>query len=407
MSGLHDFSRSVFSAESSDTQMGPAPASSSVSRPVQTKGNIFRTLRTMPSSQLALRLRQDLASVGYFIQDVVLHALIESLYSCRPLLLEGPPGAGKTHLAEKLAEVYHLPKAKLSCAEGIQREQVLYTWNRSLQQMYLAQERERGRALEEIQAEIYGLSFLDAGPVLKAFSWSMQGNPGILIIDEIDKLSPGASDMLLEPFSEWSISIEYYSGPPVHLPDPMDRPLVIMTSNDIRHGVSAPLRNRALYAYLTPPTLEERIRILHHNGSSLSMDVFRSAVDILERIQLQLKLIDPPGLRKGTAFIQSLAQKKITALTAEVLEHHLCYLTSNESDYKRLRNFIPSLIEQSHFPPPELKRLVEQHYAVVNNTVAESSPLISQALVACTEITEQLDGLFTTIAQDHSHGLPC
>jgi|YNPMSStandDraft_2_1061718.scaffolds.fasta_scaffold00853_5 MoxR-like ATPase len=355
--------------------------------------HIFRELRRLSPEALQSRLRADLASVGYFIQDVVLHALAESLYSCRPLLLEGPPGSGKTHLAEKLAEVYRLPKAKLSCADGIHREQALYSWDRAAQQAYLAQERERGRSLEEIRPETHTLAFLNAGPVLRAFLWGASGQAGILVIDEIDKLSPSSSDMLLEPLSEWTISIEYLAEGQVRIADPEDRPLVIMTSNGIRHGVSAPLRNRALYAYMTPPTLEERVRILHYSGQTLPLEVFIQAVDILERIQMQLRLIEPPGLRKGTAFLQSLARQRVTAITQPVLLRHLCYLTANESDYKRLGNFIPSLLEQSQFPSPELVRIAEAYYAEVNNLASELDTPAHQALAACAEIVDRLDGL--------------
>ena len=47
----------------------------------------------------------------------------------KPLLVEGPAGAGKTELAKTIAITLGVPLVRLQCYEGVDETKTLYEWN--------------------------------------------------------------------------------------------------------------------------------------------------------------------------------------------------------------------------------------------------------------------------------------
>jgi MoxR-like ATPase len=298
---------------------------------------------------------------GYLPQARPLSVLIEALFSGLPLLVEGPAGAGKTALAQALATTFEMPLFRLSCAEGLTRESVLYRWNREAQRVFLEQETANGRDFNDIQNAIYTRQFLDLAPVTAALDAANCGKRPILLIDEIDKINE-TSDLLLEPLAEFSVNVEFLRPEPrIQLETPDHRPVVILTSNNIRHGVSSPLRNRALYTYIETPVLKERIKILFQHGKGIRRNTLLQLVVILEQIAT-LRLTDPPGLRNGTRLAKALSEKKLESIGMETFRRHLCYLSSNQGDLARLETQAAFLFESSLHPPLEIREAVDVLY---------------------------------------------
>src|ERR671934_330175 len=54
----------------------------------------------------------------------------------RPLLVEGPPGVGKTELAKVLAQTTEAQLIRLQCYEGLDEAKALYEWEYSKQLLY-------------------------------------------------------------------------------------------------------------------------------------------------------------------------------------------------------------------------------------------------------------------------------
>src|SRR3954451_22810312 len=54
----------------------------------------------------------------------------------KPILIEGPPGVGKTGLAKTLSEVMDFPLVRLQCYEGIDESKALYDWEYGKQLLY-------------------------------------------------------------------------------------------------------------------------------------------------------------------------------------------------------------------------------------------------------------------------------
>jgi MoxR-like ATPase len=64
----------------------------------------------------------------------------------RPLLVEGPPGVGKTELAKVLAHTTEAQLIRLQCYEGLDETKALYEWEYSKQLLYVHAQRATGHA---------------------------------------------------------------------------------------------------------------------------------------------------------------------------------------------------------------------------------------------------------------------
>src|SRR5438309_6395031 len=76
-----------------------------------------------------------LSANGYVAKREMVNVLYLALRLEKALLLEGPPGAGKTQVAKVLSVALGMPLIRLQCYEGIGEAQALYQWNEPLQRM--------------------------------------------------------------------------------------------------------------------------------------------------------------------------------------------------------------------------------------------------------------------------------
>src|SRR5438309_10927432 len=82
-------------------------------------------------------LHRVLAEHGYVAKPEVAKVMYLALRLGKPLLLEGPPGAGKTQVAKVLSGAMGMPLIRLQCYEGIDESRALYQWNEPMQRMAL------------------------------------------------------------------------------------------------------------------------------------------------------------------------------------------------------------------------------------------------------------------------------
>jgi len=124
----------------------------------------------------------------------------------RPIMLEGPPGAGKTEMARSVARAYDVPLLRLQCYQGINEEKAIGQYDRSLQELYvlLMSKSDHSPDWTEIKREVTSRAFFMAGPLLEAIE---QERSCVLLIDEIDKVDYAFEAMLLELLSAWTLSI--------------------------------------------------------------------------------------------------------------------------------------------------------------------------------------------------------
>ena len=177
-------------------------------------------------------LHRLLTQHGYVAKPEVAKVMYLALRLGKPLLLEGPPGAGKTQVAKVLSAALKLPLIRLQCYEGIDEGKALYQWNGPLQRMALEfiHENSATGAHDEwssLKRKLYSTDFLIPGPILKA----LQSEPkAVLLIDEVDKTGPAFEAFLLEILSDFQVSI-----PQLGTIAANHRPVVVLTSNAQRN----------------------------------------------------------------------------------------------------------------------------------------------------------------------------
>src|SRR5262249_59744311 len=113
-------------------------------------------------------VRQGLRAARYITTPRVEVALFLALTLEKPLLAEGPAGAGKTELGKVLAELLHTDLLRLQCYEGLDEARALFEWNYQKQLLRIQADRAEGRDWEEVSAHVFSPEFLLERPLLRA-----------------------------------------------------------------------------------------------------------------------------------------------------------------------------------------------------------------------------------------------
>ena len=217
------------------------------------------------AQQEILAIEQGFSASGYICNPAIATAIFIARKLEKPLLVEGPPGVGKTELAKATSELLGRPLIRLQCYEGLDEAKALYEWKYGKQLLYTQVLKEK---LGDLMAGATGLSeslerlhefddtffseeFLEPRPLLKAL-WS---DGAVLLIDEIDKSDNEFEAFLLELLSDYQISI-----PEIGTVKAASPPIVFLTSNNTRE-IGDALKRRCLHLYIPFPdtVLEQRI----------------------------------------------------------------------------------------------------------------------------------------------------
>ena len=82
-------------------------------------------------------LAEKLRAVHYVIADELLPVVYLAIKLGKPLLVEGPPGSGKTELACAVAKAARAVVERLQCYVGINEEKAIGTFDDVLQRLFL------------------------------------------------------------------------------------------------------------------------------------------------------------------------------------------------------------------------------------------------------------------------------
>jgi hypothetical protein len=128
-----------------------------------------------------------LECVGYFTDVKTATTVYLAGKIHRPIMLEGPAGAGKTELAQSVARAYRVPLLRLQCYQGINEEKAIGQYDKNLQELYILLMSKSAQTPDwgEIKREVTSRSYFMAGPLLEAIE---QEKRCVLLIDEIDKV---------------------------------------------------------------------------------------------------------------------------------------------------------------------------------------------------------------------------
>src|SRR5690349_24316697 len=81
-------------------------------------------------------LREQLERHHYICSNQIATAVYLAYHLKKPVLIEGPPGVGKTELAKTTAMMFGLPLIRLQCYEGLDEAKALYEWKYGKQLLY-------------------------------------------------------------------------------------------------------------------------------------------------------------------------------------------------------------------------------------------------------------------------------
>jgi len=200
-------------------------------------------------------LADKLRASSYMIDETILPVVYIAAKMRRPLLIEGPPGSGKTELAYAVARSAGTHVERLQCYVGINEEKAIGQFDEALQQLFLQSPTvHKSRDWEAIRESLHGLEFFTKGPLLRALL--CEGKPCVLLVDEIDKVDHEFEALLLELLSDWQLTI-----PKLGTVRARTIPFAVLTSNEERR-IGAPLLRRSLYIRFDHPSIDRERQIL-------------------------------------------------------------------------------------------------------------------------------------------------
>jgi MoxR-like ATPase len=271
-------------------------------------------------------LSSRLQGTGYFIDPVMTKVVFLAAKLQRPLILEGPPGSGKTQLALSVAQAAGTHIERLQCYEGITDKQAIGEFDQGLQRLYAEFSKEQGLNWHEILRTLKGRDFFRPGPLLRALECE---RPCVLLIDELDKVPEAVEAMLLEPLSAYQISTGELGTVKA-----TSIPFVVITSNEERH-LGDPIRRRSLYIRVEHPTPEREAEIIASHTPNAGAAFHREVAGIALSFR-NYSLEKPPSVSEMIDFAHALQLLGSDHVTPELRDVLLPFLAKTEKDRRHL-----------------------------------------------------------------------
>ena len=284
----------------------------------------------------------------YICSDEIATAVFLAYKLKKPVLIEGPPGVGKTELAKTASEMFTLPLVRLQCYEGLDESKAIYEWKYGKQLLYTQVLKE---ALDEILQGAKGFSqsvaklhefgdiffsneFLEPRPLLKAIR---EENGCVLLIDEIDKADHEFESLLLEILSDYQISIPEIGT----VKATTEPPIVFLTSNNTRE-ISDALKRRCLHLYIPFPDTDLESRIIEARVPEIPPELKRQLVQFIHELR-QLDLKKLPAISETIDWARTLVLLHAESLEPKMVKDTLNVILKFQEDIENVSGEVNAL----------------------------------------------------------------
>jgi MoxR-like ATPase len=280
---------------------------------------------------------EGLRQARYITNERVETAVFLALALEKPLLIEGPAGAGKTEIAKVLAEILKTDLVRLQCYEGLDEARALYEWNYQKQLLRLQIDENHGVRWEDLSDHLFSREYLLERPLLKAIS---SPRKVVLLIDEIDKADEEFEAFLLELLSDFQVSV-----PELGTVSAIERPVVVLTSNRARE-LSEALRRRCLHLFIDFPGIEQERRIVELKVPGLDARLAAEAARLVNSMR-KLDLKKSPSIAETLDWARALVRLGVKELDTPSIHATLGVLLKHEEDRGRVESRLSALATRS------------------------------------------------------------
>jgi len=296
-------------------------------------------------------IQKRFEKAGYICDLHIATSIYLSQKLDKPILVEGPPGVGKTELAKATAELMNADLIRLQCYEGLDESKALYEWKYGKQLLYTQILKEKlGDLLEDAQGldasmeklhqfgdHFFSEQFLEARPLLQALQSEKQT---VLLIDEIDKSDHEFEAYLLEILSDYQITV-----PEIGTIKAKTKPIVFLTSNNSREMGDA-LKRRCLHLYIPFPDSDQERKIIEARVPEVSENLRKQLVSFVQQLRTQdLKKL--PAVSETIDWARTLLLLHADSLDTAMVRNTLNMLLKFEDDIDNIDIEIPKMVAEA------------------------------------------------------------
>ena len=298
-------------------------------------------------------IRENFEAMNYICSLEIATAVFLAYHLEKPVLIEGPPGVGKTELAKTTAALLDLPCIRLQCYEGLDESKAIYEWKYGKQLLYtqvlketLGEIMDGARGLTESIEKLHEFGdiffseeFLEPRPLLKALR---EDESCVLLIDEVDKSDHEFESLLLEMLSDYQLSIPEI-GTVEARPD--KKPIVFLTSNNTRE-ISDALKRRCLHLYIPFPDADLECRIVEARVPEISERLNQELVNFIQELR-EMDLKKVPAISETIDWARTLILLHSESLDPDLVRQTLNVILKFQEDVETVQAELQGLTNRA------------------------------------------------------------